>query len=119
MRVDGVRRAEEEEVHESGYVGLAALRLDHAYDLVVRSGMELDENLADHAHAWLGPVVLQGQAIEGVNGALAETIEVLGCHARGDDLLGIGHALVVERVGRARFHLVGTHAIEVCMMRSP
>ena len=44
--------------------GLAALALDLIDDLVVRRGMELHEDLADHADARFGALALQGKRVE-------------------------------------------------------
>ena len=111
--VDRVGHAKEEEVHQARDVGLAALLLDDLDHLVVGRGVELDEDLAHHAHARLGAVVLQRQRLEGVDGALAELVEAAARRrGGGDQSLGLGHHAVVERIGGAGLGLVGAAAVE-------
>ena len=58
LHVDGIGHAKQEEVHQAGHVGLATLLLDDADHLVVGRGVELDQDLADHAHTRLGALAL-------------------------------------------------------------
>ena len=79
--------------------------------MVVGRGVELDQDLADHAHARLGAVVDQRQRLKGVDRALAQRVERAARSAQ-QNALGLGHHAVVEGVGGTRLGLVGTHAVE-------
>ncbi len=123
LHVDLVGEAKEEEVHQAGHVGLAALVLDHAHHLVVGRGMELDQNLAHHAHARLAAVVDQRQLVEGVDGVLAQLVEALAA-SLAQLHPGARHEGVMQLVGRAGHGLVGTGAVQalhhdVAVQQSP
>ena len=111
MRVDRVGEAKQEEVDQAWNVSLAALGLDDLDQLVVSRWVELNQNLANDANAWLLAVVDHGQAVKQLNGTLALLIEFL---TRNSVDLGtcIGHELVIQLVCRALNSLVGTHAVQ-------
>ena len=72
---NAARDAEQEELDETRHNGLAALALDHVDDLVVRRGVELHQNLAHHADAWLGALALQRQRVEVFHDLLHRALE--------------------------------------------
>ena len=111
MRVDRVGETKQEEVDQARNVGLAALGLDDLDQLIVGRWVELNQNLADDADAWLLAVVDHGQAVKQLDGTLALLVEFL---ARNSVDLGacIGHELVIQLVCRALDGLVWTHAIQ-------
>ena len=109
--VDRVGEAKQEEVDQAWNVSLAALGLDDLDQLVVSCWVELNQNLADDADAWLLAVVDHGQAVKQLNGTLALLVEFL---ARNSVDLGtcIGHELVIQLICGTLNGLVGTNAIQ-------
>ena len=73
--------------------------------------MELNQNLADDADAWLLAVIDHGQAVKQLDGTLALLVEFL---ARNSVDLGacISHELVIQLVRGALDRLVRTDAIQ-------
>ena len=73
--------------------------------------MELNQNLADDADAWLLAVIDHGQAVKQLDGTLALLVEFL---ARNSVDLGtcIGHELVIQLICGTLNGLVGTNAIQ-------
>ena len=111
VRVDRVGEAKQEEVDQAWNVGFAAFGLDDLDQLIVGRWVELNQNLADDADAWLLAVIDHGQAVKQLDGTLALLVEFL---ARNSVDLGacISHELVIQLVCRALDGLVWTHAIQ-------
>ena len=107
----GIEHAEEEEVHQPGDVGLAALVLYRPHDVVVGRGMELHQNLPHHAHARLAAEVHARQLVEIPHYLLVHPREFAALHA-GLVLHQVIHPLAEQRVGAAGHRLVGARAIE-------
>ena len=106
----GVVEAEHEEVEHVRAHGLAALRFDELHDMVIRTVMVFDEDLADYAYARFGRVV-NGQFVELFDHLFA----VLG--ERRMDVLGkvvrdYARPLFVKFVGAALDLFVRAHAVE-------
>ena len=109
--IDATGHGVEEEVEKIRDHRFAALGLDDLDDLVVRSGVELDEDLPHDADARLAPVVHQGQHVEVMHdptGICGETLLVV----TGEASLAMLFPPCDERIGGAGLGLVGTRAVE-------
>ena len=111
VRVDRVGETKQEEVDQTRNVGLAAFGLDDLDQLVVSCWVELNQNLADDADAWLLAVIDHGQAVKQLDGTLTLLVEFL---ARNSVDLGacISHELVIQLVCGTLNGLVGAHTIQ-------
>ena len=107
----GVAHGVQEEVEQARYHGLAALALDDIDHVVVGRGVELDQDLADHAHARLGALAHKRHGIERADG-LAAQLGVVVTVKLGRQLAGTRHVLLVERVGGTGRGLVRATAVE-------
>ena len=109
--VDRVGEAKQEEVDQTRNVSLAAFGLDDLDQLIVGRWVELNQNLADDADAWLLAVIDHGQAVKQLDGTLALLVEFL---ARNSVDLGtcISHELVIQLICGALDRLVGTNTIQ-------
>ena len=109
--VDRVGEAKQEEVDQTRNVSLAAFGLDDLDQLIVGRWVELNQNLADDADAWLLAVIDHGQAVKQLDGTLALLVEFL---ARNSVDLGacIGHELVIQLICGTLDCLVGTNTIQ-------
>ena len=107
----GVAHGVQEEVEQARHHGLAAFALDHVDHVVVGRGMELDQNLADHAHARLGALAHKRHGIERADGLAAQLGVVVAVELR-RQLAGAGHVLLVERVGGTGRGLIRAAAVE-------
>ena len=79
--------------------------------MVVGRGMELDQNLADHAHARLGALAHKRHGVERADGLAAQLGVVVAIELR-RQLAGARHVLLVERVGGTGRCLVRAAAVE-------
>ena len=115
---DGAGKPEQEELDESRNHGLAALALDLVDDLVVRRGMELHQDLADHADARLGALALQGSVSKSsticltvfLNRRASRPFRAAPCTSPSNDRTGSSRFAAPPRRGAC-----GTH----CMSKSP
>ena len=107
----GVAHGVQEEVEQARYHGLAALTLDDIDHVVVGRGVELDQDLADHAHARLGALAHKRHGIERADG-LTRKLGVVVAVELGRQLAGTRHVLLVERVGGTGRGLVRATAVE-------
>ena len=107
----GVAHGVQEEVEQARHHGLAALALDNVDHVVVGRGMELDQDLADHAHARLGALAHERHSVERANGLTAQLGVVMPVEL-GRQLAGARHVLLVERVGGTGRCLVRAAAVE-------
>ena len=107
----GVAHGVQEEVEQTRHHGLAALALDHVDHVVVGRGVELDQDLTDHAHARLGALAHKRHGVERADGLAAQLGVVmpveLGCQ-----LASARHVLLVERVGGTGRGLIRAAAVE-------
>ena len=78
----GIAHGVQEEVEQARHHGLAALVLDNLNHVVVCRGMELDENLAHHAYARLGPLALKRHGIERLDSLARQAREVAAIELR-------------------------------------
>ena len=79
--------------------------------MVVGRGMELDQNLTDHAHTRLGALAHERHGIECADG-LAAQLGVVVAIELGRQLAGARHVLLVECVGSTGRGLVRAAAVE-------
>ena len=107
----GVAHGVQEEVEQARYHGLAALALDDIDHVVVGRGMELDQDLTDHAHARLSTLAHKRHGVERADG-LAAQLGVVVTVKLGRQLAGARHVLLVERVGGTGRGLVRATAVE-------
>ena len=107
----GVAHGVQEKVEQTRHHGLAALALDDIDHVVVGCGMELDQDLADHAHARLGTLAHERHGVERADG-LAAQLGVVVAVELGRQLAGSCHVLLVERVGSTGRGLVRAAAVE-------
>ena len=107
----GVAHGVQEEVQQARHHGLAALALDNVDHVVVGCGVELDQDLADHAHARLGALTHERHGVERADG-LAAQLGVVVAVELGRQLAGARHVLLVECVGGTGRSLVWTTAIK-------
>ena len=107
----GVTHGVQEEIEQARYYGLAALALDNVDHVVVGCGMELDQDLADHAHARLGTLAHERHGIERADGLAAQLGVVVAVELR-RQLASARHVLLVECVRRTGRGLVRTAAVE-------
>ena len=107
----GVTHGVQEEVEQARHHSLAALALDHVDHMVVSRGVELDQDLADHAHARLGALAHKRHGVERVDGLAAQLGVVVTVELR-RQLAGARHVLLVECVGSAGRGLVRAAAVE-------
>ena len=107
----GVAHGVQEEVEQTRHHGLAALALDDIDHVVVGRGVELDQDLADHAHARLGALAHKRHGIERADG-LAAQLGVVVTVKLGRQLAGTRHVLLVERIGGTGRGLVRAASVE-------
>ena len=107
----GVAHGVQEEVEQARHHGLAALALDHIDHVVVGCGVELDQDLTDHAHARLGTLAHERHGVERADGLTRKLGVVVAVELR-RQLTGARHVLLVERVGGTGRGLVRAAAIE-------
>ena len=107
----GITHGVQEEVEQARHYGLAALALDDIDHVVVGCGVELDQDLADHAHARLGALAHKRHGVERADGLAAQPGVVVAVKL-GRQLAGAGHALLGERVGGTGRGLVRAAAVE-------
>ena len=107
----GVAHGVQEEVEQARYHGLAALALNDIDHVVVSRGMELDQDLTDHAHARLGALAHERHGVERADG-LAAQLGVVVAVELGRQLAGARHVLLVECVGSTGRGLVRAAAVE-------
>ena len=100
----GVAHGVQEEVEQARYHGLAALALNDIDHVVVGRGMELDQDLANHAHARLGALAHERHGVERADGLAAQLGVVV--------TVELGHVLLVERIGGTGRGLVRAAAVE-------
>ena len=79
--------------------------------MVVGCGVELDQNLADHAHARLGALAHERHGIERADGFAAQLGVIMPVEL-GRQLAGARHVLLVERIGGTGRSLVRAAAVE-------
>ena len=107
----GVAHGVQEKVEQTRHHGLAALALDDIDHVVVGCGMELDQDLADHAHARLGTLAHERHGVERADG-LAAQLGVVVAVKLGRQLASARHVLLVERVGGTGRGLVRAATVE-------
>ena len=107
----GVAHGVQEEVEQARHYGLAALALDDIDHVVVGRRVELDQDLANHAHARLGTLAHERHGVERADG-LAAQLGVVVTVELGRQLAGARHVLLVERIGGTGRCLVRATAVE-------
>ena len=107
----GIAHGIQEEVEQARHHGLAALALNDIDHVVVGRGMELDQDLADHAHARLCALAHKRHGVERADGLATQLGVVVPVELR-RQFAGARHVLLVECVGGAARGLVRTAAVE-------